>query len=340
MNRADGILLVNLGTPEAATPEAVRRYLAEFLSDPRVVELPRLLWLPILHGLVLRLRPARSAQKYAAVWTPQGSPLAVHTEQQAEQLAARLASVPGAAGVRVGHAMRYGTPRIADVVAKLAAEGCKTLRVLPLYPQYARSTTLSVRDVLQALRLDGRTRVPALEMVEDFHLHPAYIAALAAGVRRHWAAHGPGEILLMSFHGLPQRAVDLGDPYARQCRETAQALADKLGLGAHRWRLTFQSRFGPARWLQPYTEPTLAALARGGVRRVDVVCPGFVSDCLETLEEIALGARDTFIAAGGETFHLIPCLNEAPEWIAALEDVALTGDCRDRDAGAPPPRPF
>ncbi len=328
MNRADGILLVNLGTPEAATPEAVRRYLAEFLSDPRVVELPRLLWLPILHGLVLRLRPARSAQKYAAVWTPQGSPLAVHTEQQAEQLAARLASVPGAAGVRVGHAMRYGTPRIADVVAKLAAEGCKTLRVLPLYPQYARSTTLSVRDVLQALRLDGRTRVPALEMVEDFHLHPAYIAALAAGVRRHWAAHGPGEILLMSFHGLPQRAVQRGDPYERQCHATARRLAQALELDASRTRVTFQSRFGPAKWLEPYTEPTLQELARGGVRRVDVITPGFVSDCLETLEEIGLGARETFLEAGGQEFHLLPCLNESPEWIVALAQIALEHPAR------------
>ena len=328
MNRADGIVLVNLGTPEAATAEAVRRYLAEFLSDPRVVELPRLLWLPILHGLVLRLRPARSAKKYAAVWTAQGSPLAVHTEQQAAQLAARLASVPGAAAVRVDYAMRYGTPRIADVVAKLAAEGCKTLRVLPLYPQFARSTTLSVRDVLETLRRDGRTSVPALEMVEDFHLHPAYIAALAAGVRRHWAAHGPGEILLMSFHGLPQRAVQRGDPYERHCHATAQRLAQALELDASRTRVTFQSRFGPAKWLEPYTEPTLQELARSGVRRVDVVTPGFVSDCLETLEEIGLGARDAFLEAGGQEFHLLPCLNESPEWIVALAQIALEHPAR------------
>jgi len=328
VNRADGIVLVNLGTPDAATPEAVRRYLAEFLSDPRVVELPRLLWLPILHGLVLRLRPARSAEKYAAVWTPQGSPLAVNTAQQAEQLAARLASVPGAAGVRVDYAMRYGTPRIADAVSKLAAEGCKTLRVLPLYPQFARSTTLSVREVLEALRRDGRTKVPALEMVEDFHLHPAYIAALAAGVRRHWAVHGPSEILLMSFHGLPQRAVQRGDPYERQCHATAQRLAQALELDASRTRVTFQSRFGPAKWLEPYTEPTLQELARSGVRRVDVVTPGFVSDCLETLEEIGLGARDAFLAAGGQEFHLLPCLNASPEWIVALAQIALEHPAR------------
>jgi len=327
-NRADTILLVNLGTPDAPTPAAVRRYLAEFLSDPRVVELPRLLWLPILHGLVLRLRPARSAEKYAAVWTPQGSPLAVHTAQQAEQLAARLSSVPGAEGLRVAYAMRYGTPRIADAVAQLAAEGRRTLRVLPLYPQYARSTTLSVRDVLEALRRDGRTKVPALEMVEDFHLHPAYIAALAAGVRRHWATHGPGEILLMSFHGLPQRAVQRGDPYERQCHATAQRLAEALELDASRTRVTFQSRFGPAKWLEPYTEPTLRELARSGVRRVDVITPGFVSDCLETLEEIGLGARETFLEGGGEAFHLLPCLNESPEWIVALAQIALEHPAR------------
>lgn len=324
----DGLLLVNLGTPSAPTAPAVRAYLAEFLSDPRVVGVPRLLWLPLLYGVILRLRPARSARKYAAVWTDAGSPLMVHTARQAAALAAR-ASFP------VAYAMRYGEPRIDAALARLRAQGCTRVRVLPLYPQFSGSTTGSVLDAIDAVQ-DG----PACCVIESYHDHPAYIGALAAGVRRHWAVHGQPPELVMSFHGLPQRAVDLGDPYARQCRETAQALADKLGLGAHRWRLTFQSRFGPARWLQPYTEPTLVSLARGGVRRVDVVCPGFVSDCLETLEEIALGARDTFLAAGGETFHLIPCLNEAPEWIAALEDVALTGDCRDREAGAPPPRPF
>lgn len=328
MTRADGILLVNLGTPQAPTPEAVRSYLAEFLSDPRVVELPRLLWWPILHGLVLRLRPARSARKYAAVWTPEGSPLAAHTARQAELLAARLASVPGAATLRVDYAMRYGTPRIADAVAAMMAEGCATVRVIPLYPQYARSTALSVRDVLEALRVGGRTKVPALEMIEDFHRHPAYIGALEAGVRRHWEARGAGEILLMSFHGLPKRAVQRGDPYERQCHATARLLAQALELEENQYRVTFQSRFGPAQWLEPYTEPTLQALAREGVRRVDVVTPGFVADCLETLEEIGLGARDAFLESGGQEFHLLPCLNESPDWIVGLAQIALEHPAR------------
>lgn len=326
--RADGILLVNLGTPAAPTAAAVRSYLAEFLSDPRVVELPRLLWWPILHGLVLRLRPARSAEKYAAVWTAEGSPLAVHTARQAALLAARLAATPACAGLRVAHAMRYGAPGIAAGVAQLAAQGCATLRVVPLYPQYARSTTQSVRDVLEALRRAARANLPALEMVEDFHQHPAYIAALAAGVRRHWAAQGPGEILLMSFHGLPKRAVQRGDPYERHCRATAQRLAQALELDAHRYRVTFQSRFGPAQWLEPYTEPTLEALARDGLRRVDVLTPGFVSDCLETLEEIGLGARAAFLDRGGRAFHLLPCLNESAEWIEALAQIALEHPAR------------
>ncbi|MDW8468348.1 MAG: ferrochelatase [Burkholderiales bacterium] len=307
-----GILLVNLGTPAAPTPQALRCYLAEFLSDPRVVELPRALWLPVLYGIVLRVRPARSAEKYAKIWTPEGSPLAVHTRRQAELLAARLP------GVRVAWAMRYGEPSIAAGLAQLA--GCDERLVLPLYPQYSRSTTESVRDRLP----------PGTPMVEQFCEHPAYIAALAAGLRRHWARCGRAERLVLSFHGLPQRAVDRGDPYRGQCEATARRLCAALGLGAHEVQVTFQSRFGPAKWLQPYTEPTLVALARAGVRTVDVACPGFVSDCLETLEEIGIGAREAFVAAGGAELRLVPCLNEDPEWIEALAAIAL-----EPGAGAP-----
>lgn len=278
----------------------MRAYLAEFLSDPRVVELPRWLWLPILHGIVLRRRPAESARKYAKIWTAEGSPLAVHTARQAELLRAALP------GVGIEYAMRYGSPGIADGMRKLS--GCGRIVVLPLYPQFSRSTTESVRDCLSA----------GVTMIESFHDHPAYIAALAAGVERHWNAHGRGERLVMSFHGLPQRAVERGDPYQAQCVVTAKQLARSLRLAPGDYLVTYQSRFGAAEWLQPYTEPTLRELARSGTRRVDVVCPGFVADCLETLEEIGIEGRKAFLDAGGTEFHALPCLNESPEWIAAM----------------------
>jgi ferrochelatase len=299
---AGGVLLVNLGTPAAPTPAAVRSYLAEFLSDPRVVELPRFLWLPILHGIVLRTRPARSAQKYASIWTDEGSPLAVHTERQARLLRAAMPET------QVEYAMRYGAPSIAAALKKLPANPV----VLPLYPQYSRATTESVRDALAR----------GTRMIENFHDHPAYVAALAASVRRHWDSQGRGEMLVMSFHGLPKRSVERGDPYEAQCRATASLLASALGLAAGQWKLTFQSRFGAAKWLEPYTLPTLLELARSGTRSVDVVFPGFVSDCLETLEEIGIEARRALSEAPGMGLRLVPCLNEAPEWIAALASIA------------------
>ncbi len=282
----------------------MRGYLAEFLSDPRVVELPRWIWLPILHGIVLRTRPAKSAAKYSAIWTPQGSPLAVHTRQQSLLLGKLLAE----RGIKVAFAMRYGAPSIADGLRQL--QGCE-VTVVPLYPQFSRSTTESVRDVLPR----------GTRMIEQFHDHPAYIKALVASVQRHWAAHGKAK-LLMSFHGLPKRAVDTGDPYQAQCLATAKILAGTLRLPPTEYQVTFQSRFGAAEWLKPYTQPTLVALAREGVKRVDVLCPGFVSDCLETLEEIGMEARQAFLAAGGTEFHALPCLNESGEWIAALAAIA------------------
>jgi len=287
----------------------VRRYLAEFLSDPRVVELPRWLWLPILHGIVLRVRPAKSAAKYSAIWTKDGSPLAVHTRRQAALLGKILAE----RSIRVAWGMRYGTPSIQEGLKALA--DCGEIVVLPLYPQFSRSTTESVRDVLP----------PGTRMIEQFHDHPAYIAALAAGVQRHWAAHGRSEKLVMSFHGLPKRAVERGDPYQAQCLATAKILAGSLRIAPADYLVTFQSRFGAAEWLQPYTAPVLAALARGGASRVDVLCPGFASDCLETLEEINIEARQTFLAAGGREFHALPCLNESPEWIGAMAKIADAG---------------
>lgn len=295
-----GILLVNLGTPSAPTPEAVRRYLAEFLSDPRVVKLPRLLWLPILHGIVLRSRPALSAEKYAQVWTAEGSPLAVYTKRQTEQLRQLLPDVA------IEYAMRYGEPAIAQVLKRLP--DCDTV-VVPLYPQYSESTAASVADCLPS----------GARMIEQFHDHPAYIGALAANVRRHWEMHGRGPMLVMSFHGLPRRGAQA---YETQCQATGRLLAQELKLGAGEWRVTFQSRFGYAEWLQPYTEPTLVELAAKGQERVDVICPGFVADCLETLEEIGIAARHRFLAAGGRQFYRVSCLNDSPEWIAALAAIA------------------
>jgi len=313
----DGILLINLGTPAAPTKRAVRRYLAEFLADPRVVEIPRLAWLPILYGVILNQRPARSAEKYAAIWTAEGSPLAVHTAQQARLLAQAL----GADGPSVEHAMRYGSPSVAQALQRLRTAGCARILVFPLYPQYAASTTASAFDAAGAWLARARN-VPELRCVKHFHDHPAYIAALAASVQRHWVAHGRGDKLVMSFHGLPRYTLERGDPYHCECHKTARLLAQTLGVGASDYVVTFQSRFGRAEWLQPYTEPTLVALARAGVQRVDVACPGFVADCLETLEEIGIVARAAFLAHGGKQFALVPCLNESAEWISAMATIA------------------
>jgi protoporphyrin/coproporphyrin ferrochelatase len=315
-----GVLLVNLGTPDAPTPAALRRYLAEFLSDPRVVEIPRLLWWMILHGVILRVRPAKSALKYAAIWMPEGSPLAVWTARQAKLLLGYL----GEAGhpVLVRHAMRYGQPSIAAEMDALRADGATRVLVLPLYPQYSAATSASVFDAVAAWGQRARW-VPELRFVQQYHDDPGYIAALAAQVRAHWQREGRGPMLVMSFHGVPERTLHLGDPYHCSCHKTARLLATQLGLSQEQYRVTFQSRFGKAQWLQPYTEPTLQQLAREGVERVDVLCPGFVADCLETLEEIDQEAREAFIEAGGKSFHYIACLNDRHEWIAALREIAL-----------------
>jgi ferrochelatase len=322
-----GILLVNLGTPSAPTPAAVRAYLREFLSDPRVVEIPRLVWLPILHLVILRTRPAKSAAKYASIWTADGSPLAVHTARQAKLLAGLLGerAKPNPPS-HVAYGMRYGTPAIARAFEDLRTAGCTRVVVLPLYPQFSKSTTQSARDAVNRY-LQTRTAPPEVKFVEQYHDDPGYIDALAKRVMKHWETNGStrarGGKLFMSFHGIPKRSVERGDPYERQCLKTASLLGARLGLNAEDWIVTFQSRFGAAEWLQPYTEPTLVSLARKGLKRADVVCPGFPADCLETLEELGMGAREAFIAAGGEEFHLVPCLNEDGAWIEALAGIAM-----------------
>ena len=313
------VLLCNLGTPDAPTAPALRRYLGQFLSDPRVVEIPRAIWWLILHGIILRTRPAKSAAKYAGIWTAEGSPLLAWTARQATLLRGWL----GERGhqVLVRHAMRYGQPGIGDVLDALKAEGVTRVLVLPAYPQYSATTTASVCDAV--FQWAGRVRtLPELRFVNHYHDHPGYIRALARRVSAHWQTHGRPDTLLLSFHGVPARTLTLGDPYHCECLKTARLLAQELGLPPERWRVSFQSRFGKARWLEPYTEPTLIELARQGVGRVDVFCPGFTSDCLETLEEIALEARDAFLGAGGREFHHIPCLNDSADWITALADIA------------------
>jgi len=314
------VLLVNLGTPDAPTPAAVRRYLGEFLADPRVVELPRLLWWPILHGIVLRLRPAASARKYASVWLPEGSPLQVWSAKQATLLRGYLGERGHPVPVRL--AMRYGQPSIGAVLDELKAGGARRVLVLPLYPQYSGTTTASVLDAVGQWAAQVR-HVPELRFVNSYHDDPGYIDALVQRVRAHWSTHGRAQRLVLSFHGIPRRAVTLGDPYQEQCLDTARRLGDRLGTRADELVVTFQSRFGKAEWLQPYTEPTLVELARAGVREVAVMCPGFSADCLETLEEIDQEARAAFLAAGGSEFRYIPCLNDSPPWTAALAALAI-----------------
>lgn len=314
------VLYCNLGTPDAPTAAALRRYLAEFLSDPRVVELPRVPWWLLLHGVILRLRPARSAAKYARIWTPEGSPLRLWTDRQALLLQGWLAQRAHPVPVRA--AMRYGSASIPEQLDALKAQGASRILVLPAYPQYSATTTASVFDAVYAWA--ARTRhVPELRFVNDYHDAPEYIEALVKHIRREWQTHGRGDKLVMSFHSIPQRSVQRCDPYHAQCLATAQLLARRLGLAKDDYLVSFQSRLGRARWLEPYTAPTLVELARSGVARVDVVCPGFTSDCLETLEEIAIEGRAAFLSAGGKEFHYIGCLNDQPEWIGALCTLAL-----------------
>lgn len=312
------VLLCNLGTPDAPTPDAVRRYLGEFLSDHRVVEIPRALWWLILHGIILRLRPAKSAAKYASIWTKEGSPLKLWTEKQAKLLQGWLAQRGHQVPVR--YAMRYGSPSMASQLDALKAQGITRVLILPAYPQYSGTTTASVFDAVYAWAAKVR-RIPELRFINNYHDDMGYISALATRITAHWRANGRPDQLVMSFHGVPERTLHLGDPYHCECQKTGRLLAEKLGLSKEQYQLTFQSRFGKAKWLEPYTEPTLIKMGKAGVKRVDVVCPGFTSDCLETLEEIAQEGKEAFLMAGGEEFHYIPCLNDSPEWITALGEL-------------------
>jgi ferrochelatase len=310
-----GVLLVQLGTPAAPTPAALRTYLAEFLSDRRVIDLSRAVWWPILHGIVLRTRPARSAALYAKIWTPEGSPLAVITAEQAQAVQARL----GPDGVVVRAAMRYGEPSMASVMTAMFDVGVDRLVVLPMYPQYAGATTGSSLERACVIAAQRRV-VPALRFVPPFPEDQGYIEALAATAREHLAGRDLDHVVL-SFHGLPERYAREGDPYPRHCERTAALLVQAMGWDPSTVTLAYQSRFGREPWLQPYTDETLRALARSGRRRIAVMCPGFTADCLETLEEMAITNREVFLAAGGLEYVYVPCLNASPPWLEALTSI-------------------
>ena len=311
-----GVVLTNLGTPDAPTAAALRRYLAEFLWDRRVVDAPRPLWWLILHGIILRTRPARSARAYQTVWTEEGSPLMVISRQQCAKLQQQLDNLePGRYQVELG--MRYGNPSIASALERLRTAGIDDIIVLPLYPQNSCSTSGSTFDAVgEALK---QTRfVPSIRFVDNYHAEPAYIAALASAIRESWREQEPAQKLLFSFHGTPRRFRDEGDIYYQHCQNTAALVAAALELPPERWMLTFQSRFGREEWLQPYTDVTLKELPSKGIKSVDIICPGFSADCLETLEEIGKENRDYFLGAGGESYTYIPALNAGDEHIAML----------------------
>jgi ferrochelatase len=304
------LVVANLGTPDAPTAKAVRRYLAEFLHDPRVVQLTRWIWCPLLHFVILPLRGPKAAAKYAKIWLPEGSPLAVHTHRLAAAMQARLPEW------RVATAMRYGKPALKGLLPDLRAQGFDKIVVLPLYPQYSSTTTASIEDVVKR----EAAGMP-VAFIDDYSTDPHWVAAVADSIARWRQQHGQGEHLLFSFHGLPQRIADLGDPYPQRCAASVQAIATALGLSPAEWTLTYQSRFGKERWLSPATDKTLDEMAARGVRRVDVVCPGFAVDCLETLEEVAMQYAEGFAEKGGE-LRYIPCLNDSAAHADALVELA------------------
>lgn len=316
--RQVGVLLVNLGTPDAPTPAAVRRYLAEFLSDRRVVDYPRLLWLPLLHGVILNIRPARSAHAYGKIWAEGGSPLRVFAERTAAALGERL----GGKAI-VDFAMRYGAPSIASRIKSLQEQGCDRIVLIPLYPQHSRSTTASVGDALfGALR--PLVWQPAVRMAAAYHDHPSYIEALAKSAHESLAglSWSPDRVLL-SFHGTPKRHLTEGDPYHCHCMKTARLLRGAMGWSEAFAPVTFQSRFGREEWLTPATDDMIAGAAQSGVKRLAVMTPGFLADCLETLEEIAIGGRETFLVNGGEQFAALPCLNDSVYMTDLLEALTM-----------------
>lgn len=317
--RKTGVLLVNLGSPRSTKTGDVRRFLREFLGDPRVVNLPRPIWWLILNVFVLSIRPRKSAHAYKSIWTDKGSPLVVFTQQLAEKLNASY----GNKDLLIDCAMRYGKPSLREKLQAFKKLGVDEIVILPLYPQYSSTTTASIFDVV-AEEFVGWRHLPSLRFVSDYHQNPAYVAAIADSIEAHWQAHGQAELLLMSFHGLPAKLTEWGDPYFHQCQMTARLIANRLGLNDGQWQLVFQSRFGKAEWLKPYCVEVLRELPKQGTKQVDVVCPGFSADCLETLEEIALANREIFMQAGGKRYRYIPALNDSDAHVEMLADLIRT----------------
>lgn len=314
-----GILLVNLGSPKSPGTGDVRRFLREFLSDPRVVNLPRFLWWLILNLFILPFRPRKSAHAYRSIWTEQGSPLIVFSRQLAEKLQARY----GNENRLIDCAMRYGQPALSERLQYLKSRAVDEIVILPLYPQYSSTTTASIFDIVTK-EFVGWRHMPSLRFISDYHSHPAYIQAIAATMRQHWQTQGQAKLLLMSFHGLPAKLTELGDPYFNHCQTTAALIAAELGLEQRQWQLVFQSRFGKAKWLQPYCIEVLQNLPRQGIKQIDVICPGFAVDCLETLEEIAITNKTIFMEAGGEDYRYIPALNDSDAHVEAMIDIIKT----------------
>ncbi|HQT81595.1 MAG: ferrochelatase [Ferrovum sp. 37-45-19] len=317
-----GVLLVNLGTPDAPDAPSLKRYLKQFLSDHRVVEIPRPIWWLILNGIILNIRPKKSAKKYASIWTAEGSPLKTNTEKQCRALERELSNSTSSPLV-VKYAMRYGNPSIPSQIMELKEQGCENILLVPLYPQYAASTTGSSMDALFDI-LKRYRNTPGVRVIRQYHDHPAYINALASRVEAFWQEHGRPEKLIMSFHGVPRYTLDKGDPYHCQCHKTGRLLAERLGLQPTQYMVTFQSLFGRAEWIKPYTEPSVVALAKEGINSIHVVCPGFPADCLETIEEIGMEVKAAFMEAGGRDYHYIPALNDDPVWINALTEITLS----------------
>lgn len=321
-----GVIVAQLGTPDAPTAQALRPYLREFLSDRRVIDYNPFIWQPVLRGVILRTRPKRSARLYQRIWTDGGSPLLVISRQQAEGLQARLGD-----GYRVVLGMRYGTPSLNDAMQTLEAEGIDRIVVLPMYPQYSSTTTASIYDGIymaaagtrSAFHDDRKRFIPALRFVPPYYTHPRYIAALRERVLEAVHKHGQPDRYLFTFHGIPNRYIQTGDPYRSQCEITAQLLAESLGLQDHQWQVSFQSQFGPEKWLEPYTSDTLEGMVHSGAERLLVFAPGFVADCLETLDELGNEGRDEFVSGGGkaENYHLTPCLNDQPKWLDAMAEI-------------------